>query len=87
MRSVARGDITGMSFAFGALEDDWNFDEDIPVRTVVDMRVSEVSIVSFPAYTQTDIGVAQRSLAGFQAMQAKSGLEWRRKRLKTLLAR
>jgi HK97 family phage prohead protease len=87
IRSVRRGDISGMSFGFRALEDDWNYDGDIPVRTVLDMRVSEVSIVSWPAYTQTDVAVAQRSLDDFRAAVGRDGLAWRKKQLRTALAR
>jgi hypothetical protein len=66
MRAVARGDVSGMSFGFRTLEDEWNYEGKIPIRTVTDMRISEVSIVTFPAYQQTDVQVAQRSLARFR---------------------
>jgi HK97 family phage prohead protease len=86
-RAVRRGDVSKMSFAFRALEDDWNYDGDIPVRTVVDMRVSEVSIVSRPAYTQTDVQVAQRSLQEFQELRRKGlSIDFARKLHKTRLA-
>jgi HK97 family phage prohead protease len=45
MRAVARGDVSGMSFGFRVVDDSWNYDDKVPVRTVTDMRVSEVSIV------------------------------------------
>lgn len=77
MLAVKRGDVSGMSFAFRTIEDDWNFeDERMAIRTVLDMRVSEVSIVTFPAYTQTDVQVAQRSLHDFQAHQTNRSVEW-----------
>jgi HK97 family phage prohead protease len=62
MRSVSRGDISAMSFGFRVVEDDWNFDAPIAVRTVLDMKVSEVSIVAWPAYTATNIDAAVRSM-------------------------
>jgi len=72
--AVRRGDVSGMSFAFRTIEDDWNYDDEaMPLRTVLDMRVSEVSIVTFPAYTQTDVQVAQRSMQDF-AEQHRRGL-------------
>jgi Escherichia/Staphylococcus phage prohead protease len=61
VESIRRGDVTGMSFAFRTLADTWNETADPPVRTVTDMLMREVSIVTFPAYPQTD--VAMRSLA------------------------
>ncbi len=66
MRSVSRGDISGMSFGFRVLEggDDWREDPEtgMPIRDVFDMRISEVSVVAFPAYQATDVMVSQRSL-------------------------
>jgi Escherichia/Staphylococcus phage prohead protease len=64
--SVARGDVSGMSFAFRVPEggDVWHRDGDTIVREVVDMRIKEVSIVAFPAYPDTSIAVAHRSARG-----------------------
>lgn len=59
MVSVRRSEITGQSFGFMALEDDWQLEGDIVVRTVLDMRVPELSIVTFPAYRATSIEVGQ----------------------------
>jgi len=66
LESVRRGDLTGMSFAFRGLKDQWDEKTDPPTRTVLDMRILEVSIVTFPAYPQTDVDVAARSLAAFR---------------------
>jgi uncharacterized protein len=60
-----RGDITGMSFRFRALDDDWHVEDGEPIREVSDMVIGEVSIVSEPAYPDTE--VAARSLEEFQA--------------------
>ncbi len=85
--SVRRGDVSGMSFAFRTIEDDWNYDdEEMPLRTVLDMRVSEVSIVTFPAYTQTDVQVAQRSMQDFAAHRKGMSIDLARKMHKTRLA-
>lgn len=70
MRAVARGDVSGMSFAFRVLEEDWHYeDKKVPVRDVLDMEIREVSVVTWPAYLETDVEVAQRSLQQFQARQ------------------
>lgn len=59
--SVSRRDVTGGSFAFRTLEDDWYLTDDgTAIRDVLDMVVSEVSVVSFPAYPDTSITAGAR---------------------------
>jgi uncharacterized protein len=53
--NVKRRDIVGQSFGFIALDDDWALEGDIVVRTVLDARIKESSIVTFPAYLATSI--------------------------------
>src|SRR4030095_5738888 len=55
--SIRRGDISGMSFAFQTVQDQWDQTVDPPIRTVTDMRVREVSVVTFPAYPQTEVAL------------------------------
>ena len=86
MRAVARGDVSGMSFGFRALADDWNYDGDVPVRTVTDMRISEVSVVTFPAYEATDVSAALRSLSTFRETHGNK-LAWLEKWHRTRMAR
>ena len=69
LESVRRGDVTGMSFRFGVVRPNGERFESragIPTRIISDMVIQEVSIVTFPAYTATDVTVAQRSLRLFQ---------------------
>lgn len=63
VESIQRRDVTGASFAFRTMPngDEWDFKVDPPIRTVTDMLVREISIVTWPAYPQTE--VAMRSLA------------------------
>jgi HK97 family phage prohead protease len=75
MRAVSRGDVSGMSFGFRVLEDEWHKEDGQPVRDVIDMEIMEISIVTFPAYVETDVLVAQRSLALFQ--QRETPYDWR----------
>lgn len=61
--SIARGDVTGMSFGFRVLEDEWREREDgTLVREIHDLELYEVSPVTFPAYTRTEVFV--RALEG-----------------------
>jgi len=55
-----RGDISGMSFGFRVLTEIWDMTEDMPIRTIVEAELFEVSAVAFPAYPDTEI--ALRSL-------------------------
>ncbi len=88
VRSVARGDISGMSFGFRVLSDAWDYEGKMPIRTVMDMELSEVSIVSWPAYTQTDVQArghlteAVRSFQQFQKRQPLRDAKWAETRLR-----
>lgn len=86
LESVSRGDVSGMSFGFRTLEDDWHMEDGQPMREILDMRIFDVSIVSFPAYPATDVQVAQRSLQAFQARQPGRSIDFLRKLHRTKLA-
>ena len=59
-RVIARGDAIGGSFSFVAIDDVWTFKNGQPHRTVIDMRISEVSGgVTFPAYRGTKLTAAR----------------------------
>ncbi|MDD4985637.1 MAG: HK97 family phage prohead protease [Dehalococcoidales bacterium] len=53
--SVKRGDISQMSFAFRAVRDEW--DDDKKVRTLIEVELFDVSIVTYPAYPQTNVKI------------------------------
>lgn len=71
LESVQRGDIDGMSFSFRVLDDDFHdrTADGLPIRTIHDMEFSEVSLVAFPAYEGTSVGMAQRSLDALEAAE------------------
>ena len=58
--SIARGDVTGMSFAFRTLEDDWHIQDGQEVRTLRKVELFEVSPVTFPAYPDTSLAMRSR---------------------------
>lgn len=87
LESIRRGDVTGMSFAFRTLEDDWHVEEGEDVREVIDMTISEVSVVTFPAYTDTDVQMAKRSHEQFRLATTGRSIDWYRKVHQTRMAR
>lgn len=54
---VERGDISGMSFGFRVTKQSWDETGDMPVRTVLEVELYEVSACAFPAYDDTTLGV------------------------------
>lgn len=73
MVSIDRGDVNQMSFGFDVVKQDWSRTQDGEnLRTLIEVRLNEVSPVAFPAYRQTDVslrnllegaGVETRNLA------------------------
>ena len=53
--SVERGDIDQMSFGFRTIKDSWDESKKIPVRTLEQVDLKDVSIVTFPAYKTTKV--------------------------------
>ena len=67
MTSIERGDVSQMSFAFSVKPNGQNWgkdDEGRVVRTLTNVRLYDVSPVTYPAYAQTDVGV--RSMQAWQ---------------------
>jgi HK97 family phage prohead protease len=80
---VQRGDVTGMSFSFAIVRPEgerFERRDNGLVRIVRDMRMQDVSVVTFPAYAAADVAVAQRSLQAFQAQQHGHRIAWLRLR-------
>lgn len=67
---VNRGDVSGMSFRFQVIDDDWHVEEGMPVREISDMAIDEISIVAFPAYPATE--VSTRALDRLRAFRGES---------------
>lgn len=90
VETVQRGDVDGMSFAFGVADDGDYYEEGedgIPTRFVRDMTFSEVSIVAFPAYPATNVSVSKRSVEVFRDTIGGMSLDLAGKLHKTRLAR
>jgi HK97 family phage prohead protease len=55
--SIKRGDVTQMSFGFICEKDNWSVENGTDIRTLEQVRLFDVSPVTFPAYLDTDVGV------------------------------
>jgi len=67
---MKRGDLDKMSFAFVPTQQSWDENGAIPKRTIQDVELFDVAIVTTPAYAGTEIGL--RSLEAHRAGQVKS---------------
>jgi len=57
VRQIARGDVDQMSFAFDVIREEWNMEVDPPERVIREVRLWDVSVVTFPAYKETTVHV------------------------------
>ena len=64
MTSIKRGDIDQMSFGFQTVAEEWREGEDgePDLRTLKEVRLFDVSPVTFPAYTGTDVAVRSHDI-------------------------
>lgn len=72
---IKSGIITNMSFGFLVNEDVWDSDGNIPLRTVTDLDLLEVSAVKNPAYTSSSISA--RSKNDIEEKMDKSKINFR----------
>lgn len=87
IRNVEKRRITGMSIGFFVVRDEWTVETvelsdgnqaDVDVRTIFEVRLMEVSAVTFPAFEATDAGLRSlarnlRSLRGIPEPAARAG--------------
>lgn len=63
LASMERGDVNQMSFGFYVVRDNWETDEvGNAIRTLLDVELFDVSVVTYPAYPQTS--AEARAMAG-----------------------
>ena len=61
MRSMRRGDVDQMSFGFYVREEEWEKGDEGAVRTLRDVDLFDVSVVTYPAYPQTSAEARARA--------------------------
>ena len=74
--SIRRGDISQMSIGFVVEDDEWRTENGMDVRELRKVKLFDVSPVTFPAYTATDVGVrAMQEYEGYKAEQRRQSEE------------
>lgn len=69
--SIRRGDIDQASFGFQTIRDRWDQNVEPAERELLEVRLFDVSVVTYPAYPQTS--VSARSLADMFIARVKNG--------------
>jgi len=58
IETIERGDVRGSSFIFRSLVEEWDeTNSDMPIRSVIEAELYEVSPVTTPAYPQSSVGI------------------------------
>lgn len=83
---MKRGDLDKMSFAFSATRQSWDESGEKPLRTVEEVRLFDVSIVTDPAYGGTEIGLRALRDARGAAQAVAHAARRARMRMKLRLA-
>lgn len=55
--SMRRGDINQCSFGFFPTEETWDYNSEPAVRTINEVELFEISVVSIPAYEDTEVSL------------------------------
>jgi HK97 family phage prohead protease len=71
IESIKRGDLDQMSFGFQVVKDEWKHEDRELIRELVEVDLFDVSVVAFPAYTQTEVSVRSLWPDGMPADVAK----------------
>ncbi|MEQ6855290.1 HK97 family phage prohead protease [Lysinibacillus capsici] len=58
--SLKRGDISQCSFGFVPTSETWDYEPEIPVRTINTVELHEISVVSIPAYEDTEVSLRSK---------------------------
>jgi uncharacterized protein len=60
--SLRRGDISQCSFGFYATNDTWDYAVEPAVRTLNEVELYEISVVSIPAYEDTEVSLRSKEI-------------------------
>jgi uncharacterized protein len=62
--SLRRGDINQCSFGFYATNDTWDYALEPVIRTLNEVELYEISVVSIPAYEDTEVAIRSKEING-----------------------
>ena len=62
--SMERGDINQCSFGFFITDEEWNYNVEPALRTIKEVELFEISIVSIPAYDDTEASLVRSKEIG-----------------------
>ena len=57
--SIKRGDINQCSFGFIPIEETWDYSSEPALRTISEVQLYEISVVSIPAYDDTEVALVR----------------------------
>lgn len=69
---VKRGDVSGQSFGFSVVRDEWS--KDYSERRLLEIRLHEVSVVTFPAYRASTVSARSLARLAFRTEQDPEAL-------------
>ncbi|MDA1874304.1 HK97 family phage prohead protease [Bacillus cereus group sp. BY112LC] len=67
--SMSRGDINQCSFGFWVTEENWDYNVEPALRTVKEVELYEISVVSIPAYDDTEASLVRGKEIGKEVEQ------------------
>jgi len=68
VKTISRGDVSQSSFAFKVIKDNWHMEDGEQRRELIEVRLFDVSPVTFPAYEDTDSQI--RNIAAYAGMDS-----------------
>jgi len=86
IENIERKEVRGTSFGFQTIEDSWEKVDGVDIRTLIKVRLLEVSPTPMPWYPTTDVSVAKRSRDAWYADENAgiNDIDLRRRRLRML---
>ncbi|MBG9841764.1 peptidase U35 [Bacillus tropicus] len=67
--SMSRGDINQCSFGFWVTEEEWDYNVEPALRTIKEVELYEISVVSIPAYDDTEVSLVRSKEIGKEVEQ------------------